>query len=307
MGGPINATLNRGAICAFKSQSMILEEKFTLANGVEIPKLGLGTWFIKNGDVAQAVKDAANIGYRHIDTAQAYGNESGVGDGIRTCGISRQEMFVTTKVAAELKSYTEAVVSIEASLTKLGLDYIDLMIIHSPKPWARFLEREPYFEGNVEVWSALEEAYKEGKLRAIGLSNFEQADIDNIVAKCSVKPMVNQILAHISNTPTDLIQYSQEHNMLVEAYSPFGHGELFKNQQVSAMAEKYGVSISQLAIRYCLELGLLPLPKTANASHMKTNAEVDFVISKEDMESLRNMQPIEDYGVYSKFPVYGKK
>src|SRR3954449_3926428 len=208
---------------------MILEETYTLSNGVSIPKLGLGTWFINDKDVVQAVKDAASIGYRHIDTAQAYGNEAGVGEGIRACGVSRDEMFVTTKLAAEVKSYKEAVTSIDQSLKKLSLDYIDLMIIHSPKPWAKFLESETYFEGNREAWRALEEAYQAGKLRAIGLSNFEKADIDNILASCSVKPMANQILAHISKTPLELIEYSKENAILVEAYSPFGHGELFKN------------------------------------------------------------------------------
>jgi diketogulonate reductase-like aldo/keto reductase len=285
---------------------MILEQTYTLSNGVTIPKIGLGTWFINNSEVVQAVKDAAKIGYRHIDTAQAYGNENGVGEGIRSCGVNREDMFVTTKLAAEIKSYKEAVASIDGSLKKLGLDCIDLMIIHSPKPWAKFLESNPYFEGNREAWRALEDAYKGGKLRSIGLSNFEKADIDNILFSCSVKPMVNQILAHISNTPKELIQYNQQKNILVEAYSPFGHGELFKNSEVAAIAEKYKVSVSQLAIRYCLELGLLPLPKTANPQHMKTNAEVDFVIAEEDMEFLKNVQQIEHYGEYSKFPVYGK-
>ncbi|MGN6193514.1 MAG: aldo/keto reductase [Ginsengibacter sp.] len=286
---------------------MILEEKYTLSNGVEIPKLGLGTWFIRNEAVVLAVKDAAEIGYRLIDTAQAYGNEDGVGEGVRTCGVSRQEMFVTTKLAAEVKSYKEAVPSIDGSLKRLAIDYIDLMIIHSPKPWAKFHEDEPYFEGNREAWRALEEAYKAGKLRAIGLSNFEKADIDNILNSCSVKPMVNQILIHISNTPKGLIEYSQDKGMIVEAYSPFGHGELFKNQEVAEMAKKYNVSVSQLAIRYCLELNLLPLPKTANFQHMKTNAQVDFNISEEDMEFLKNVKQIEDYGVSGKFPVFGGK
>ena len=134
-----------------------------------------------------------------------------------------------------MKSYKEAVASIDASLKKLGLDYIDLMIIHSPKPWAKFLEDEPYFEGNREAWRALEEAYKKGKLRSIGVSNFEKADMDNILNSCSVKQMVNQVLAHITNTPKELIEYCQEKGVLIEAYSPFGHGELFKNEEIKTL------------------------------------------------------------------------
>jgi diketogulonate reductase-like aldo/keto reductase len=284
---------------------MILEEKYILSNGVEIPKLGLGTWFINDNDVVQAVKDAAGIGYRHIDTAQAYQNERGVGEGIRTCGIKREDMFVTTKLAAEIKSYSEAVESIDGSLKTLGLDYIDMMIIHSPKPWAKFLEHDHYFEGNSEAWRALEESYKAGKLRAIGLSNFEKEDIDNILKSRSVKPVVNQILAHISNTPAELIQYNKDKDILVEAYSPIGHGELLKNKEIAAIAEKYNVSVPQLGIRYCLQLGLIPIPKTANPAHMKNNAAVDFSISDEDMEFLKNVEQIKDYGSASMFPVYG--
>ena len=239
---------------------MILNEKYRLSNGVEIPKLGLGTWFISDADVVQAVKEAAKIGYRHIDTAQAYENERGVGEGTLACGVKREDLFVTTKLAAEVKSYKDAVLSIDESLKKMGLDYIDMMIIHSPRPWMEYHENEPYFKGNREAWKALEEAYKGGKLRAIGLSNFEKADLDNILESCTVKPMVNQILAHISNTPKALIEYSREKNILVEAYSPVAHGELMKNPDVIKLAEKYGVSVPQLSIRYTLELGLLPLP-----------------------------------------------
>lgn len=285
---------------------MILEEKYTLSNGVEIPKLGLGTWFIDNGSVVEAVKNAAEIGYRHIDTAQAYQNEEGVGKGIRACGINRADMFVTTKLAAEVKSYKEAIASIDGSLQKLGLDYVDLMIIHSPKPWTEFLKKEPYYEGNREAWIALEDAHKAGKLRAIGLSNFEQTDINNILNSCSIKPMVNQILAHISNTPLELIHYCQDKGILVEAYSPIGHGELLKNQQVIDIARKYDVSVPQLGVRYDLQLGLLPLPKTANPKHMKINADIDFHISQEDMEFLKNIEQIEHYGDAGKFPVFGR-
>ncbi len=285
---------------------MIFNEKYTLSNGIEIPKLGLGTWMISDENVVDAVAQAIKMGYRHIDTAQAYANEVGVGKGVKASGIPRKEIFVTTKLAAEVKSYEEAVASIEGSLQKLDMEYIDLMIIHSPKPWANFLESEPYFEGNREAWRALEEAYKAGKLRAIGLSNFEIQDLENILSSCAVKPMVNQILTHISNTPKELIDFCKEQNILVEAYSPFGHGELFKNKQVQAMAEKYKVSVSQLAIRYCLQLGLLPLPKTANPKHMEANAAVDFVISESDMSQLQNLQTIENYGEYSHFPVFGR-
>ncbi|GIN74210.1 2,5-diketo-D-gluconic acid reductase [Bacillus sp. J14TS2] len=286
---------------------MILTESFRLANGVEIPKLGLGTWFIANEEAAQAVVEAVKIGYRHIDTAQAYGNESGVGQGIKKCGVNREDLFITTKLAAEVKSYEEAVSSIDQSLETMGLEYLDLMIIHSPQPWTEFAEEDRFFEGNREAWRALEEAYQAGKLRAIGVSNFQKEDLENIFDHCTVKPMVNQILAHISNTPFDLIAYTQEQGVLVEAYSPIAHGELFKNQKVKTIAEKYGVSIPQLSIRYTLQLDLLPLPKTANPEHMKNNAEVDFTISDEDMKFLKNVEQIEDYGEASDMPVFTKK
>lgn len=186
----------------------------------------------------------------------------------------------------------------------LGLRHLDMMIIHSPQPWAGFGSSDRCFDGNREAWRALEQAYEAGKLRAIGLSNFQAADIDNILAACTVAPMVNQVLTHISNTPAELIEYSQRHGMLVEAYSPMAHGELFKNTRVRDMAAKYGVSLPQLSIRYTLQLGLLPLPKTANPDHMRTNAAVDFVIAEEDMEVLKNTETIGDYGDASMFPVY---
>ena len=286
---------------------MILQDTYTLYNGVEIPKLGLGTWMIANNEAGKAVQQAVAIGYRHIDTAQAYGNEAGVGDGLRACGLSREQIFLTTKLAAEVKSYDKAVQSIDGSLKTLGLDVIDLMIIHSPQPWMQFGQEDRFLEGNREAWRALEDAYKAGKLRAIGVSNFERVDLENVLASCTVKPMVNQILAHISNTPAQLIRYTQDQGILVEAYSPIAHGELMKNEEVNAMAAKYGVSVPQLSIRYDLQLGLLPLPKTANPAHMKSNAAVDFAISDADMEVLKNLPQIEDYGEASNMPVFGGK
>ena len=185
---------------------MILNEMYQLSNGVKIPKLGLGTWEIPDEAAAQAVKEAVKIGYRHMDTAQGYGNERGVGEGIRSCGIPREELFVTTKLQAFFKSYKEAKNAIEQSLQVSGLDYFDMMIIHAPQPWMDFHTDDHFFEGNLEAWRALEEAYQAGKLRAIGVSNFEEIDLDNILRHGKVKPVVNQILCHIGNTPFELPQ-----------------------------------------------------------------------------------------------------
>lgn len=286
---------------------MILEETFTLANGVKIPKLGLGTWRVTDADVTTVVRDAIRTGYRHIDTAQAYENEHGVGEGIRTSGVSRDQVFVTTKLAAECKTFAQAMNRIDGSIQALGLDHIDLVLIHSPQPWAAFRAGEHFFEGNREAWRALEDANKVGKVRAIGVSNFERADLDNLLDNGTVAPMVNQVLAHVGNTPFDLIDYSRSKGILVEAYSPVAHGAALRNARLGAMAERYGVGISQLCVRYCLQLGLLPLPKTTKVAHMRDNAAVDFVISDADMNALKSSESATDYGEASGFPVFGKK
>ena len=283
-----------------------MKDSYTLLNNVKIPKLGLGTWFIPDKEVADAVKEAVKIGYRHIDTAQAYENERGVGKGIRNCGVDRKELFVTTKLAAEHKTYEEAAKAIDKSLTDMGIDYIDLMLIHSPQPWDDFRGGD-YSDGNREAWRALEDAYKAGKLRSIGVSNFKEEDIDNILSSCTVPPMVNQLLVHIGNTPIELINYCTSKNILVEAYSPVAHGEILKYKEVAETAEKYQVTIPQLCIRYDLQLGLLPLPKTANPEHMESNAKLDFEITEEDMEILKSMHPMKDYGEFSVFPVFSGK
>lgn len=283
-----------------------LTQTFTLNNGVTIPKLALGTWLIEGQQATDAVKAALAIGYRHIDTAEAYGNEAEVGRGVRESAVDRAEVFVTTKLAAECKDYDSAAAAIEESLRKLDLGYIDMMIIHSPQPWSVVNKSSDRYEkGNVEAYRALEDAYKAGKIRAIGVSNFTAHDIDNILANCTVTPAVNQVLAHITNTPWDVIDYCKKQGILVEAYSPIAHGVVLGNPQITSMAQRYGVSPAQLCIRYDLQLGLLPLPKTANPDHMRTNAQVDFEISEEDMEALKGMEHIKDYGDQSFWPVYG--
>ncbi|QDB79747.1 aldo/keto reductase [Georgenia wutianyii] len=281
----------------------ILEETATLANGVPIPRLGLGTWFIEDGAAAQTVRDAVAIGYRNVDTAQAYGNERGVGEGVRTSGVAREELFVSTKLAAEIKEYDAAVAAIEKSVATLDVGYLDLMLIHSPQPWDDFRGGD-YAEGNRQAWRALEEAYRAGTIRSIGVSNFLRADIENLLAHGTVAPQVNQILVHAGNTPSELIAYCQDAAILVEAYSPIAHGEILGNERVGAIADRYGVSVPQLCIRYTLQLGTVSLPKTTNPDHMRSNADVDFVISEEDMEALRNLDE-RDYGRSGVFPVYG--
>ena len=286
----------------------MFNKTITLSNGVVVPQLALGTWLIDNSKVSDAVKAAITLGYRHIDTAQAYANERGVGKGVRESGIAREEIFVTSKVAAEHKDYKTAAAGIDETLHRTGLDYLDMMIIHSPQPWVLVNQSDDRFiEGNREAWRALEDAYKAGKLRAIGVSNFLECDIDSLWETAEIKPMVNQVLCHISNTPLALIDHCTAKGIVLEAYSPAAHGEALKNPAIKTMAEKYGVSVPQLCIRYDIQLGMIVLPKTANPGHMKANGDVDFIISNEDMEILKNIDRIKDYGDSSFFPVYGGK
>lgn len=286
---------------------MILNETCALHGGAAIPRLGLGTWMIDDDRAAQAVREAVKLGYRLIDTAQAYGNERGVGEGVRTCGVPREELFVASKVAAELKSYDAAAKSVDETLEKMGLTYLDQMIIHAPQPWGEFRGAKRYFDENREVWRALEDAQAAGKVRVIGVSNFLRDDLENLMQSCRVRPMVNQILLHISNTDAALLDFCAANVILVEAYSPIAHGEALKNPAIAEMAKKYGVSAAQLCIRYVLQLGAVALPKTANPDHMASNAQVDFEISEADMETLKHMEHIADYGEFTHFPVFSGK
>jgi diketogulonate reductase-like aldo/keto reductase len=285
----------------------MFKQKLKLYNGVEIPQLGLGTWLIKDEDASLAVQEALKMGYCHIDTAEAYGNERGVGEGIKASGLKRSDIFLQTKLIAEEKTYEGAKKEIEGSLKRLGVDYIDLMIIHCPQPWALFRNGNHYFEGNLAAWKALIEYYQAGKIRAIGVSNFEKVDIENLIKNSPVKPMVNQILIHIGNTDFELIKYCQDNDIVIEAYSPIAHGELLNNKDVKVMSDKYKVSIAQLCVKYTIQLGLVSLPKTTNVEHMKNNATLDFDISEEDMKTLFMIDKIHDYGASGIFPCYSKQ
>lgn len=285
----------------------MLTEKYTLNNGVSIPKLGMGMWMIENSKAEKVVHDAVSLGYRHFDTAQDYGNEEGVGNGIRACGVPREDIFVNSKIIAGAKSYAEAIKTIDETLAKTGLDYMDMMIIHSPQPWTEFRTSNKYLSENIEVWRALENSYTSGKVKAIGVSNFLKEDLENILSHCSIKPMVNQILCHISNTPLELIDFCKTNDILVEAYSPIAHGEAMKVTAIQVMAQKYQVSVAQLCIRYILQLGCIALPKTSNIKHMETNASVDFQISEKDMTELMQLSAPFNYGEYGSFPVFSGK
>ena len=278
----------------------------TLNNGLRVPQLGFGTWCIDDGNAADAVKTAIELGYRHIDTAQAYGNERGVGEGVRESGVARSELFVVSKVAAEHKSYASAAQSIDETLEKMGLDYLDMMIIHSPQPWAEWRGEKRYFEENREVWRALEDAQAAGKLRAIGVSNFLTDDLASLIPACRVKPAVNQVLAHIGSLPRTLMDYCAAQGITMEAYSPIAHGEAMKNGVIAETAAKYGVSPAQLCIKYVLSHGFITLPKASTREHIRQNAELAFDISAEDLARLDALE-FKNYGEFSFFPVFSGK
>ena len=280
-------------------------ENIKLNNGIEIPCVGLGTWLIDNDKVDKVVCDAVKIGYRHIDTAQAYENEEGVGKGITNCGIPREELFVTTKIRAEYKDYDSAKKSVLESLKKMGLDYLDLVIIHAPQPWVEFRETDNnYYKENVDVWRALEDLYDEGLVKAIGVSNFHDYDLENILNNCRIKPMINQVLSHVGQTPFDIIDYCKKNDIVVEAYSPIAHGEADRISEVLRIAEKYNKSFAQICLKYQLQLGCVVLPKASSLEHLENNFDLDFEISDEDMDTLNKVKPLDDYGDHDFFPVF---
>ena len=257
---------------------------FKLSNGVEIPYIGFGTWQIPNSEVYQATLNALKLGYRHIDTAWAYQNEEAIGRAIKDSGLKRKEIFVTTKLPSHIKNYEETFKYFKESISLLGLDYVDLYLIHAPWPWSNI--GEDCKAGNIEAWRAMIELYNAGKIRSIGVSNFLESDIKPLVEATGFMPHVNQIRYFIGNTQDSLVKYCQKNNILVEAYSPLATGNLLDNLDIAKVAAKYNVKPSQIAIRYCIEKNTLPLPKSTNLERQKLNMDVNFKISDEDMKVL---------------------
>lgn len=263
----------------------VLNQHFTLSNGVKIPKIGLGTWQVKDGDEAyKTVLTALKNGYRHIDTAEGYRNEASVGRAIKDSGIPRDEIFVTSKLESHIKSYDGAMKAFEETLKALDFEYLDLFLIHAPWPWSEV--GKECNEGNVQAYKAMELLYKSGKIRAIGISNFSPEHIDNIINNCEIVPHVNQIAYFIGLDQSATIAHCKKHNIFVEAYSPLGTGRLLKNPEINKVAEKYGVTAAQICIRYCLEKGTAPLPKSTHEERIIMNTAVDFEIKPEDMDFL---------------------
>ena len=262
-----------------------LTDTFTLANGVTIPKIGFGTWQIPDGPVAyDSVAAALKAGYRHIDTARAYGNEASVGRAIADSGIPRDEIFVTTKLPAEVKDHDQALESFETTMRALALDRVDLYLIHAPWPWSDM--GSDHRAGNIAAWKAMEQIHDSGRARSIGISNFVVADIESLMTEARITPHVNQIRWFVGYTQDDVTAYCQARDILVEGYSPLATGAILDNADVKEIADAYGVSVAQLCIRYLLEKDVLPLPKTTNPGRMAENAQVDFTVAAKDLATL---------------------
>ncbi|MBE6493955.1 MAG: aldo/keto reductase [Methanosphaera stadtmanae] len=285
----------------------MLNKYYRLSNGVKIPKIGFGTAMMDNLTTQSTVKKAIDLGYRLIDTAYIYENEVGVGNAINSSDIDRKELFVTTKIDPSAKNYLDAKQNLDKSFQNLNSDYIDLLLIHSPQPWNEFRGENHYLKENIAIWKLLEEFYESDLVRAIGVSNFQKIDLDNLIDNCEIKPMVNQVLAHISNTPFDIIDYSRNEEVLVEAYSPLANSKILNNPNLQIMAEEYDVTVAQLCIKYCIELGLLPIVKSEDTEHMKENLDFNFKISHLDMEYLEHIERISSYGDLDYMSIYSKQ
>lgn len=264
-----------------------ISDSFVLYNGVKIPCIGYGTWLTQNDVAGDVVKTAINMGYRHIDTAAFYKNECGVGDGIIASGIDRSDIFVTSKVWNSERGYDKTMKAFEKTLNDLKLDYLDLYLIHWP---ASPTEYDDYNAVNLSTWKAMTELYLGGKIKSIGVSNFLPHHLEALV-KSEVVPMVNQIEFHPGQMQNETLDYCRERNILVEAWGPLGRGKMLTNPMLNYLAEKYNKTTAQLCIRWCLQNGVLPLPKSVTPSRIEENSNVfDFEISEEDMIEINAME-----------------
>lgn len=263
-------------------------DNFILNDKVEIPAIGLGTWQSEKPDAYNAVRTAIDCGYRHIDTAYVYGNEDAVGKAVKECGIPREQLFITTKLPSDIKSFDGAKKYCEKSLNALGLDYVDLYLIHAPWPWSNI--GQDCTEGNIAAWKAMIELKKEGEIRSVGVSNFNSEQIDSLINATGIIPSVNQIRFFIGNTQEPILNYCKQKGILVEAYSPLATGKIMEIDGIRKIAEKLGVSFAQLCIKYCLQRGTLPLPKSVTPSRIADNIKLDFRIPESDMQFLNSIK-----------------
>lgn len=263
-------------------------EYYTLSNNMKIPVIGFGTWQTPNDDTGvNAVLAALKAGYSHIDTAQGYENEQAVGKAVKQSGIPRKEIFITSKLTNSMHGYDNTMSSFEKTLHDLGTDYVDLFLIHWPNP---IKYRDSWQQTNAETWKAFEELYEAGKIRAIGVSNFRQHHIEELMKTAKIAPMVNQIRLCPGDTQDELVAYCRERDILLEAYSPLGTGKIFSVPQMNAIAMDYGKSVAQICIRWSLQNGFLPLPKSVNEDRIKENLDVfGFELSDADMKTIAGL------------------
>lgn len=261
---------------------------YTLSNGYEIPCVGFGTWQTPDGETAVAsVKKAIEAGYRHIDTAAVYGNEESVGKAIRESGVTREDLFITSKVWNTERGYESTLKAFDVTMEKLGLDYLDLYLIHWPASSSQF---DNWVELNKETWRAMVELYQAGRIRAIGVSNFLVHHLEPLM-DAEVKPMVNQIEFHPGQMQEETVRFCKENGILIEAWSPLGTGRMLTNETLMAIAKEYDKSVAQLCVRWCLQNEVLPLPKSVTPSRIEENLNVfDFTIKDEDMETINAME-----------------
>lgn len=270
----------------------MIAKEFILRNGVKIPAIGFGTWQIPAGEVAyQATLTALKAGYRHIDTAAAYGNEASIGQAIRDSGIPREEIFITSKLKAELKGYQTALDEFQKTIDRLGVEVLDLYLIHAPKPWHIHTDGLEYTDQNIETWKAFVELYKQGKVRAIGVSNFGVKHLRPIIQATDFPPHADQIYLCPGTPQEETAAYAKPYGILIEAYSPFATGRLFKVDTFQELAKRYGVTPAQLAVRWSLQKGHLPLPKSVTPERIANNLDVfGFEIAAADMAIIDKIQ-----------------